>query len=150
MNFTPQLFLILFIHFCFGTTLFFFADETFIIALTYNFVLQYYVDCRKLIERIMLENDRNIAFTKAQITNSSMFIETHVRNVLQLLMQFYLLYLTILPCNCKIQKCHLNYMNSGFSLSSLELRNTYNILIFRNKLNSALEFYKSKQKYKLY
>ena len=122
--------------FCFGTTLFFFADETFIIALTYNFVLQYYVDCRKLIERFMLENNRNIAFTKVQITNPSMFIETHVRNVLQLLMQFYLLYLTILPCNCKIQKCHLSYMNSGFSLLILYLNTQILVLLWFSELYS--------------
>ena len=127
MNFTLQLFWDTFYPiFCFGTTLFFFADETFIIALTYNFVLQYYVCCWKLIIHIMLDNNRIIASTQRYITFYCISIWTHARNVLQLLMQFYLLYLTMLPCNscnCKIQKCRLEIYVFRVYTNDIPLKN---------------------------
>ena len=109
VNFTPQLFFDTFYPiFCFGTTLFFFADETFIIALMYNFVLH------------------NVCFARNWSTNSMqllplskstivyMYYDGHMLNVLQLLMQFYLLYLTMLG-NCKNNsKYHLAIWHQVF------------------------------------
>ena len=101
-----------FLSFCFwNSTLFvllFFADETFIIALMYNFVLH------------------NVCFARNWNTNSMqllplskstivyVYYDEHMLNVLQLLMQFYLLYLTMLG-NCKNNsKYHLAIWHQVF------------------------------------